>query len=475
MISSKRAFLLAAATILCYQLILPPVVGLADNGDFSKITGRFDLYAPIHRVYEYVDTIYEIRPDKHWVSEFYSTEILLVVPALWLNALISKADTFDLRFIGVVHGALFLAALWLFTPLIETRPRWMRWSIYFLVLLFFCDVVYVSSLNSFYMDEPAYLFLLLSIVFYLRLLRWQRKRDAILLIVSAFLLAGSKTQHALLGFFLALLFAAAARTHAALARRWWYAAAAGLCMAVLAMSWKAQPADYTGYPLYNVTFEKILPHAWNADRTMKQLGLDESYRPYIGMKAYLPNSGMDDPEFRQRFMQRLSFGKLALFYLRHPSVMKRTMVDALSEAGQQQSFGNFDIATGYPRLAESRAFSIWSNLKSRLFFRHGGRFLNAFLLIILLLAALLVLERRILPQSAWLAGLCLIAGASLEMAISTLCDSMDIARHSMVFLVLFDMVVLVNAGLILHAVEMRGRFSRKSTAERFDGTFAAKH
>src|ERR1700722_3955245 len=118
MLDSRRALLFAAGAILFYQLIIPPVVGLADNGDFPKVIGRVDLSPRVHRTYEFVDTVYEIRSDRHWVSDFYSVEIALTYPALWLNSLLSKDNNFDLRCIGVVHSAIFLAALWLFAPLL---------------------------------------------------------------------------------------------------------------------------------------------------------------------------------------------------------------------------------------------------------------------------------------------------------------------------------------------------------------------
>ena len=401
---SRRAFLLAAAAILSYQLIVPPVVGLADNGDFAKVTGRFNLYAPVHRVYEWIDTVYQIRSDKHWVSDNYSSEILLLPPALWLNTLVSKTGDFDLRCIGIVHGALFLMALWLFTPLLESKPRWPRWSVYFLVLLVYCDAMYVCSLNSFYMDEPAYLFLLLSIVLYLRVLRWQRKRDALLLLACSFVLVTAKSQHVLLGLLLAILFAAGAAALPALRRRWWYLAAAGLALAALVMIRKAQPSDYTSYAIYNVVFDRILPHVGDAGRTLRDLGLDDSYVPCIGTRAYMLHSAMDSPAFRSRFMQRLPLSRLALFYLRRPAITYRTLTDGLSDAGDQQSMGNFDIATGYPSMTRSRAFALWSGAKRALFFHHGGRFLATFLILVALLSALLVLERRVLPPTAWLAG-----------------------------------------------------------------------
>jgi hypothetical protein len=452
MLDSRRVFLFAAGAILFYQLIVPPVVGLADNGDFPKVIGRFDLSARVHRTYEFIDTVYEIRSDKHWVSDFYSVEIALTYPALWLNSLLSKDNDFDLRCIGVVHGALFLAAVWLFAPLLGDARRWARWTMYALVLFVYCDMMYVNALNSFYMDEPAYLFLLLTVVFYLRMLRWGRKLDAILLILCAFLLVSAKAQHALLGFWIALLFVAAAHTFHALRRRWWYVAAACLTAASLLMLWKAQPADYTGYPLYNVTFEEILPHSKNVERTLAELGLDDSYRFCIGMKAYLPNSGMDDAEFRRRFMQRLSFGKLAVFYVKRPATAYRTMRHGLSEAGREHAFGNFDMSTGYPRLTESRAFALWSDVKNHFFFHRGPVFLFTFLALVALFGLLLGLDRKRLPRGTWMGGLCLMGATFMEMATATMCDSMDIARHSLIFLVLFDMIVLACVYLIIGRV-----------------------
>ena len=461
---SRRAFLVAAAAILTYQLIVPPVVGLADNGDFAKVTGRFNLYAPVHRVYEWIDTVYQIRPDKHWVSDNYSSEILLLPPALGLNAVVSKSGDFDLRCMGIVHGALFLIALGLFTPLVESKPRWLRWSVYFLVLLVYCDMMYVGSLNSFYMDEAAYLFLLLSIVLYLRVVRWQRRRDALLLLACSFVLVTAKSQHVLLGLLLAVLFAAGASRLPALRRRWWYLAAAGLTLAGLVMIRKAQPTDYTSFAIYNVVFDRILPHESDAGRTLRDLGLDDSYLPNIGTKAYMPHSAMDDPAFRSRFMQRLPLSRLAFFYLRRPAILYRTLTAGLSDAGDQQSMGNFDIASGYPSMARSRAFALWSETKRALFFHHGGRFLAAFLILVALLSALLVLERRVLPPTVLLAGAGLIAGATMEMAIATLCDSMDAARHCMIFLLLFDTTLVVCACLIFHAIHNRNRGPRSNYA-----------
>ena len=283
---SRKVILFAAASLLSYQLLAPPVVGFANNGDFAKIIGRFNLYPRVNRTYLFADTTYEFHPDRHWVSGFYSSEILVAQVAIWVNSLVTKDGNFDIRVIGVVHGGLFLAALWLFIPLLaDTRPL-VRNTLYFLILLIYCDVTYVSGLNSFYMDEPAYLFLLVAAAAYLRLIRWHKRGDLALLLAAAFLLAGAKTQHAPLGFWIAvLLFVSRKRIWPKTGGPLWYAAP---CLAVfsLLMLWKGAPTDYAANSIYTVVFKQILPHSRDLPGALAALGLDDSYRPYLGKNAF---------------------------------------------------------------------------------------------------------------------------------------------------------------------------------------------
>ena len=98
--------------------------------------------------------------------------------AVAANTLLSKDGYFDLRAIGLVHGALFLLALYLLSTLLDDAPRVLRLATYGAVLFCFTDVMYVSYLNSFYMDVAAWLFLSIAAMLYLR---WLRRRLAGLL------------------------------------------------------------------------------------------------------------------------------------------------------------------------------------------------------------------------------------------------------------------------------------------------------
>ena len=445
----KWFFLCAAAAILFFQLILPPVVGLADNGDFPKVLGRFDLYPRVERVYEYASTVYDFQPERHWTSQFYSTEIPLAVSAILLNSLFSKDGSFDLRFIGIVHGALFLTALWFFAPLLADARRWVRLVLYALVLLVYCDVMYVSGLNSFYMDESAYLFLLLSAVFYLRVLRWHRRSDAAWLMVCPLLLTASKAPHAPIGIWIAVLLIIARKSLWPAAKRRFAVAGAVVALVSGLMLWKGSPPEYASYSLFNAVFIQIVPDSKDAGRTLADLGLDDSYRSCIGKGTFTPDSGMADEAFRKAFEERVSLPKLAVFYATHPRDMYRALRDSLSVAGNQRSMGNFDMSTGFRPGTESRAFASWSNFKRRLFFSHGPRFLFAFLGMAAVLSGLLWLWRRRLPSGTMAGGLVLIGMALTELAISSLADALDIERHHLIFFALFDMLVLGVIGVVL--------------------------
>src|SRR3954471_10752502 len=74
--------------LLSAQLFVRPFIGMADNGDFSKVTGRASL-APKFQVanFSYVVPVY-IRSHKYrWSSEFLTSETLLAALASNLEKL----------------------------------------------------------------------------------------------------------------------------------------------------------------------------------------------------------------------------------------------------------------------------------------------------------------------------------------------------------------------------------------------------
>jgi hypothetical protein len=445
-VTSSRVLFAAAVVTLFVQLMLPPVVGVANNGDFSRTYGIFHLTMPVADEVRFADTRYQFDPRVNYFGGIYSSEILLVPPALAMNAIFSKDGDFDVRFLGLIHGALFLCAFYLLLTLLADLSRGANWLVGGLALVVFGDVMYVAYLNSFYTDVAAYLFLLLTVVLAARVLRWNRRADIILLGVASLLLVTSKAQHSALGFWLAGLFGVLGYRMRIKNARWFAA-----ILVATAVLWlvKSTPDEYAARGCFSTIFYHVLPHAKDTERSLADLGLDQTYRPYIGMAAFSGGSPMSDRDFVEGFRRRVTYRSLAMFFLTHPRDAYVCLRLSLDEAGRQRpAMGNFDRSAGLPPYAESRAFAVWSNLKRALFYGRGSRFFTCFLGTCAVVATLLIWQRRSIPTGGLAAGLFLIGMASTELAVSSLAEGADGPRHHLVFYALFDILLLTGIWLV---------------------------
>lgn len=153
------ATVLAAIVVLGIQLFIPPRVGLANNGDFSRIIGVFGLGAPSEDEYAYADLKYRFDPRYRWQAGYYSSETLLAAASVGLNSLFSKPGVFDLRWMGFLHGLLLVLSLYLLQPLLADMSSLRRTILSISVVFAFGDFMYSSYLNSSIWTRPPTCFL----------------------------------------------------------------------------------------------------------------------------------------------------------------------------------------------------------------------------------------------------------------------------------------------------------------------------
>jgi len=443
-----------AAAILIWQLLIPPVVGVANNSDFGKLLGHYDIGAPI--LPEYATTRYVHDYKYHWDSRFYSSELLFIRAGVAINKVLSKDGTLDIRVMGFVHGAMFLAAILLLVPLTVGSSPLLRWSFWAISLFMFCDALHVLYLNTFYMDVAAYLGLLLAAVLYLRVSRWRRTGETICLAACAFLIIGSKPQHAVLGVWLALL-CWVERAVLCSGRR---IVAAGVSATLLLASWATlrftAPDGYAGRGCFNVIFWQILPHSRNVSEAIADLGLDDSYRVWIGRHAYSEGVPQEEEIFFAPFQRKVPYSRVAAFLLTHPRDAYLALRVSLNEAGRQRPiYGNFDPGSGAAPFAQSQAFATWSDFKARKFRGKGPRLVFSFLALAALGMGLLCAQRRTLPPGTFTAGICLIGMTFTELLVSSLADAVDVPRHHWIFFAQTDMLLLMSFWLAARLWKLR--------------------
>ena len=448
----RLAWLLLAAAILAAIVLIPPVVGAADNGDFSKLVGRFDMATPAGDEGRFVTPRWVFDARNRYIDSYYSSELLILFP---LVGAVRGAGlpAFDLRLAGVAHAAVFLLA-WslLLTP--AARLGRGRFLLLPLAGVLFCDLMYSSYYNSFHMDTAAFLFLLLTSVLFVRVSLRPSGLAALAFLAASVLLVVSKTQHSLLAIPLAGLIAWRGP-------RLWpghgRACALGGAAAVLAGAaflFATTPRGYERPSLFSTIFYGILPRSPDPAGDLRILGLDESYRKYIGLRSYVQGAPVDDPEFQKNFDVRTSHAGLARLYLLRPGRAFGMLAGGMDNASLQRVFelGNFARESGEPERGNSHRFSVWSDLKRAVFGLHGMRYL---LWTLALAAGLVVAVRR---DSRFLpAALALAAAAAIEMLLGTLADPLEICRHLFVFNALLDVIFVSLVTVAVARVSSSGR------------------
>jgi len=384
--------------VICF---LAPPIGLAPNGDFEKVSRYYNLVETAEDQFKFATLHYGIDPSKRWKSGFVTSEH---VPA-WIAVRLQRwsgAREFDMRWVGLVHAAFFLLAIFLAAPVLD-------WRLSLAVLLILGDVMHLAYFNTFYMDAAGLVFLLLAMAGELRRWPW-------LVAIAAVLFVLAKPQHAVLGLPAVAYF---------LSQRRWVTSL--LVLFALTYSLRSTPADYAPPAVFNMIFYRILPESADPSKDLRELGLDDSFLQYRGKYSFIDGVPIHEPEFNRMFRSRTSHGKLALFFLRHPAVTWRIVAQHMDEAGLiRPEMGNYDRAAGKPPSAMSYSFSLWSSAKHALFQGRGA----------LLLAAAALLSWFARRQWA------LVSMMWLAVGIGCLADCLEVTRHLYFFHLLFDLLVI---------------------------------
>jgi hypothetical protein len=96
------------AACVAFQLFVPPSVGMANNGDFARLIGRFSL-GPENRdasdEYHYFTKHWIYHRSYQWVSDNFSSELIPIGAAL-LYGWIFDSYHFNIRILGAIHALL---------------------------------------------------------------------------------------------------------------------------------------------------------------------------------------------------------------------------------------------------------------------------------------------------------------------------------------------------------------------------------
>jgi len=366
------AVLAAAGAILAYQLFVPPIVGLADQGDFLRTIGRFGYGPQHHGSLEYVYVEPKYIPDPQYRSPYWeqaNSEYLFVGAALLLNKLVSKDGALDITVAGLVHALAFMAAfarlLWVVR---RERARALLWIV---ALVALTDAGYAVYWNSWYAEPASCIFFLLLLAEAVEIARAGKPGETRLAGILRWSLWSvlwilAKPQNAPIGLIVGLFtFRLAMWTPSKRAR--WAAVVGGCAMfACAAFNVFAMPIYGRQANTYGVVFPGILPDSKNPQADLRALGLDPQLAKYAGTGAWTP--GTYFPEMAASgVLARVNTFTVLRFYLLRPARMWRRLHGLLPTITflRRDWYGNFELSAGLPPAAQSRAFTLWSGFHER--------------------------------------------------------------------------------------------------------------
>jgi len=439
-----------AAALLSFQLFVPPIVGLANNGDFQRVIGVFG-YGPDIKpdpTFAYVANSYV--PDsgvRRPGYEQFTSEYFFVGIALALSKILPGTGHLPITFVGFVHGAALLAALarlfWVTAPFSQRAIIWAG-SVFVIT-----DVGYAAYNNSLFSEAASCVFLVWWIAETVQACAHQQV--VVYWFVATALLLSSKGQNAPLAIPVAVFCAAMAWK----LRRHWksFAAAGAVSLAVGSAIFLTVPKRAQLENSYNMLFSSVLPESRDPRGDLRALGLSEDWVRLKGSLSWSPDSGLYEERVRQVLPEKAGPLKIVEFYARRPTRLWRhiTTLIPIATGLRPECCGNFEPQVGRPPKAISYTLALWSEVHARWL----PKVLKA------LLAALVVTAATGLFRNGWfwmaglLASMCLTAFMTAAFG-----DAAEPVKHQFLFNLLLDAcLVFWLAG----AINRIGRVRRLQT------------
>jgi hypothetical protein len=456
-------FIALTTVLLAWQLLIPPALSVADDNDFQRVAGNYCLgqspgTGPV--LFDYTNLHWYFYPAAciHW--PFRSAVQGVFVTAMGLNRLFTSDVEFDLRWMGVVYMAIFLAGFVYLQQAMSSLPRASSVAMQTAYMLVVCNAVYIPYFNTLYFDALTLATLTAAVAGLCLIVLRTRVTAVTMLIASAWLalVAGSKSQHAPIALVCVPLF------WTALGRRqfapiWARAVATVLVVAAAAISLGSTPAVYGGSNAFDALFYRILPGVSDPAKYLAETRIPPSWIRYVGDHSFVPDSPLADESNLAHFTEWFGPADLTRFYIRHPVLAWRMAEINLGEASLdrvrmktgalEHRLGNYEKSSGKGPQALSYFFCPWPAVKHAIIANRPRVYL-IYILAVIVAAWTLAPRVERMPALLGCVTVCLAVAWAIPML-----GGVDAGRHLTIFNFLLDLVVCADVGFAVHLLAPR--------------------
>lgn len=386
-------FIVLAVIILKYVLFSYPQPGVADQGDFDRVMSaggitlkNSDVMNPdFKRFYEYTVTDYAIK-DNMFIQFFItlvSSSIGYIIYLISLICRILGQDTFKTQYLAVAYAIMYVSALYIIIKSLNLKSGLKIGILITLSLFVLFDGNYLIWFNSLYGEPMMMTTLMMFIAAYSYYIykKYTLKDDnkilgrIIFIFIAAFLFLGSKMQILtalpMIIFMLAKVLFDNRKILTKKSIVWLSVFLAVIIVYPLQMT--GQNKAMTKDTQYNSVFYGILNGSKDPKQDLIDLGLNPDMYVEAGKHSYLnpeeyvkyvPRTEITEDEF----YSKMSNGKLAKFYLTHPTRLIEGMQYTAEHAFiTGTSLGKYPRSYSEESIREFNKFTTWSSFRENNF------------------------------------------------------------------------------------------------------------
>lgn len=377
-----------------YALFAPPMLGLADNGDFGRIMlpnglrherqrDSNDYFGYFNYSFDKLQYYNEVKGDK-------STHSTIIKVAMGLDDLFTRDEKFDIRFLAIISLAVLAFGVYWLVEVVEKMldNKAFRYSVALVAVLIFGDIGYTVYFNSFFGESVAYPFFLLSIASLLKFSvdKGAKMRYVAVFLISSLIFIGSKSQYSLNGI---LCFFILVSVLLLKIPNWkkvlTVILGAGLLAFSLLMYFEIDKSIYLINKYHTIT-RGVMLFEPDAQKIAKKVGLDEQFSLLAGTIYFdkTPIIAPKDEILLDNFYSKYDVFSIALYYFTNPSAFSKIMMFGLknSFAIRPEVLGNYLRVSGRRWGERTNFFSLWSYIKENLV-PNSAEFVYFFLIICL--------------------------------------------------------------------------------------------
>lgn len=461
---------LVTLVILGCILLLRPIIGMANNGDFERMMTSAALqYAtddPDQKYFNYFISRFLVEGSVLTAMPSYlSSQVILVKLSAWISQWFTPG-WFDIRFLAAVYMILLAVAFYLLVKSNRTESAWPQWTLAAMLVLVFADSGYTAYFNSLFGEPVSMIFLLLIAAFAIAI-SLKEKPSLWLLIgfyAAGIFVVGAKVQNAPVGLILLLLSLRMWRLNTDRAWRGTVVAGSLLLVASSIIIYLSIDKNIKVINQYQTVFYGILKDSPTPEEDLEELGLNPEWAVLAGTNYFVPDLPIDikSPEFESELRDNISHSKIAMFYLKHPlRYWEKLQITAQNAFTIKPSYmGNYEQAEGKSPGALSHAYTLWSKFKVHVLPK-SMLFILVFYAAFFLVWISGYLENKSNSKRIYLEVLLGIALIGIiQFIVPVIGDGeADLEKHLFLFNVCFDIMFVAAVVWVVHTiVERRKRF-----------------